>query len=189
MNKSALRKVYKEKRLLLTNEIMRSYDEQILSRIKEYQFKTPTYFLSYFPIAHHHEPDTKLVTNYIKKQFIGTTLCYPRINETSGLMDAIALNEATIFNKNNYHISEPANGEIIPADKINIILVPLLAFDIQGHRIGYGKGFYDKYMANCNSNTLKIGLSYFPPIDIIDDANEYDIPLNLCFTPSDVYEF
>ena len=189
MNKSALRKEYKEKRLLLTDNLIQTYDQQILSKVKSHHFKAPAFFLTYFPIAHHKEPDTIVITNYIKNHFSGATLCYPRINEATGLMDAIAVNKYTIFHKNKYQISEPTNGEVIPPNEINLILVPLLVFNKQGYRVGYGKGYYDKYMANCNPDTIKVGLSYFPPVDIIDDTNEYDLPLNLCFTPSDVYEF
>jgi len=62
-------------------------------------------------------------------------------------------------------------------------------FHKNGFRIGYGKGFYDRYLSQCRSECLKIGFSYFEPLDTIDDANEFDVPLNLCVTPTTVYVF
>ena len=73
--------------------------------------------------------------------------------------------------------------------RINMIFVPLLSFDKNGYRVGYGKGFYDRYLSQCRGDCLKIGFSYFEPLDAIDDTNEFDVPLNLCVTPTTVYVF
>jgi 5-formyltetrahydrofolate cyclo-ligase len=67
--------------------------------------------------------------------------------------------------------------------------VPLLAFDEKGFRVGYGKGFYDRFLKQCKDGGIKIGLSYFNPIDTIEDAGEFDVPLNFCITPQKVYVF
>jgi 5-formyltetrahydrofolate cyclo-ligase len=75
-----------------------------------------------------------------------------------------------------------------PAD-IDMILVPLLAFDKKGYRVGYGKGFYDKYLADCRKNCIKAGFSYFDPVDEIADKGDFDVPLDLCITPQSVYVF
>jgi len=69
------------------------------------------------------------------------------------------------------------------------VLVPLLSFDKKGFRVGYGKGFYDRFLMQCKSDCIKIGLSYFDPIDVIDDADEFDVPLDFCITPQKVYVF
>ena len=64
-----------------------------------------------------------------------------------------------------------------------------VAFDEKGFRIGYGKGFYDKYLADCSIDCLKVGFCYFEPVDSIEDSKEFDVPLNLCITPQNVYVF
>ena len=70
-----------------------------------------------------------------------------------------------------------------------MVILPLLAFDQQGYRVGYGKGFYDKFLSGCREDCLKVGFSYFEPIETIDDCNEFDVPLDLCITPQNVYVF
>jgi 5-formyltetrahydrofolate cyclo-ligase len=64
------------------------------------------------------------------------------------------------------------------------MFVPLLAFDVNGHRVGYGKGFYDQYLAKCSSKIIKIGLSLFDEPSIIDEVESTDIPLDIIITPT-----
>jgi 5-formyltetrahydrofolate cyclo-ligase len=68
-----------------------------------------------------------------------------------------------------------------------MVLVPLLAFDRQGFRVGYGKGFYDRFLQNLS--TLKIGLSFFDADEDIDDVHAYDIQLDQCITPNKIVTF
>ena len=90
---------------------------------------------------------------------------------------------------NAFGIAEPASGAIIEPDEIDLALVPLLAFDERGYRAGYGKGYYDKFLSQCRADLVKIGISFFEPVDTIDDINQFDIFLNYCVTPQRVYEF
>ena len=72
---------------------------------------------------------------------------------------------------------------------IEIIIVPLLVFDKSGHRVGYGGGYYDRFMNDIKNDVIKVGLSLFDPVDKISDINEKDIPLNFVVTPSRTYKF
>ena len=87
------------------------------------------------------------------------------------------------------NIYEPDKGDPVLANEIDIIFVPLLAFEDNGYRVGYGKGFYDIYLAECREDCIKAGFCYFDPLDSIDDLDEFDVPLNLCITPKNVYVF
>jgi 5-formyltetrahydrofolate cyclo-ligase len=69
------------------------------------------------------------------------------------------------------------------------VIVPLLCFDRRGHRVGYGKGFYDRYLQKCRPDCIKAGLSFFDPVDLIDDTYADDIPLDICVTPSETFRF
>ncbi|MEP6514110.1 MAG: 5-formyltetrahydrofolate cyclo-ligase, partial [Parafilimonas sp.] len=86
-------------------------------------------------------------------------------------------------------ITEPVKGEIINPQIIDIVFVPFLICDKQGYRVGFGKGFYDKFLPQCRKDIIKTGFSYFEPVDKIEDAQSFDVPLNYCITPHSIYEF
>ena len=84
---------------------------------------------------------------------------------------------------------EPAGGKPVSEDQIDVVIVPLLVFDEKGNRVGYGKGFYDRFLSRCREDVIKIGLSFFDAEKRIDDTDEFDIPLTYCITPGKIYEF
>ena len=99
------------------------------------------------------------------------------------------LTDSTLFRKNNWNIPEPVDGILINEKQIDVVFIPLLAFDKKGNRVGYGKGFYDNFLQKCDKKVLKIGLSLFEPEEEITDIEEHDIPLDFCVTPTQIYEF
>ncbi len=99
-------------------------------------------------------------------------------------MTHFLLTDNTKIKKNEYNIPEPITGLNVPTEMIDVVFVPLLAYDKQGNRVGYGKGFYDKFLSECNPNVIKIGLSFFEPEEKIEDLFENDIQLNFCVLPS-----
>ena len=72
---------------------------------------------------------------------------------------------------------------------IDVVFVPLLAFDKLGHRVGYGKGFYDKFLRGCRPKIIKIGLSFFEIEKPIEDTHLNDVNLDYCVTPKHIYMF
>ena len=98
-----------------------------------------------------------------------------------------SLNTEFVINK--LGIREPIADVEFDKSLIEIIIVPLLVFDRKGHRVGYGGGYYDRFMSNAPKNVVKIGLSLFEPIDEISDINQNDIELNFVVTPSKTYSF
>jgi 5-formyltetrahydrofolate cyclo-ligase len=101
----------------------------------------------------------------------------------------VLVNDDTVYEENDYSIAEPVNGIDISAEDIDAVFVPLLCFDSKGYRVGYGKGFYDRFLSNCREDVIRIGFSYFEAVDSIEDINEFDVPLNICITPNKLYEF
>ena len=85
--------------------------------------------------------------------------------------------------------SRTGEGELVSCEKIDAVLIPLLCFDKKGFRVGYGKGFYDRFLQNCPSNCLKIGLSHYEAIEEIEDVNEFDVRLDYCLTPNETVKF
>ena len=99
------------------------------------------------------------------------------------------LTYSTTIKSIDWGILEPIDGIPIENSKIEVVFIPLLCFDKQGHRVGYGAGYYDNFLGDCNPETVKIGLSLFEVEKDIDDIYKGDIPLNYCVTPQEVYRF
>ena len=104
-------------------------------------------------------------------------------------MEGVLIDEETIYTTNELGITEPKTGAVVLPEQIDMVLVPLLVFDLSGYRVGYGKGYYDRFLEKCREDCLLVGLSYFEPIENISDTHEFDIPLTLGITPTSVYEF
>ena len=189
MTKAEARKSYMEKRLALSVVERAKLDDLLLIQLQKIELPFVTFLLSYWPIEQNREPNTHLFSDYIEFQNPELITCYPKTNFSKGLMNAFQINDDTKFRKNQYNIYEPEDGEMVNPGGIDMIFVPLVSFDKYGYRVGYGKGFYDRYLPQCRSECLKIGFSYFEPLDKIDDKNEFDVPLNLCVTPANTYVF
>jgi len=189
MLKTEARDLYRKKRLDLSATERIKLDDLLLIQLQTVQLPFITFLLSYWPIEQNHEPNTHLFTDYLEFQNPELIICYPKTNFVDHTMQSVQTDDDTRFRKNKYDLYEPEDGLVVNHAGMDMIFVPLLSFDKNGYRVGYGKGFYDRYLSQCRSDCLKIGFSYFEPLDGIDDTNEFDVPLNLCVTPSSVYVF
>ncbi len=189
MLKAEARKIYKEKRLSLSSTERVKMDDLLLIQLQTIQLPFITFLLSYWPIEQNREPNTHLFSDYVEFQNPDLIICYPKTNFEDQTMKSMQTNDDTRFRKNMYDLYEPEDGVAVNHAGIDMVFVPLLSFDNNGYRVGYGKGFYDRYLSQCRNDCLKIGFSYFEPISKIDDTNEFDVPLNLCVTPTTVYAF
>ena len=95
------------------------------------------------------------------------------------------LNDILTFNKLKFY--EPKQKSI--QKNPSLILVPMLAFDKKGVRLGYGKGFYDRFLSNLSKKTIKIGLSLYEPENYIEGIDENDIKIDYCVTPNKIFSF
>ena len=112
---------------------------------------------------------------------------FPRvISAANGTMEMVL---AVEFANSVWGIPEPVGGTVLKPTDLDIVLIPLLAFDKNGHRVGYGKGFYDRYLLNCRPDCLKIGISLFDPVDLIEEVESHDIPLDIAICPAKLYDF
>jgi 5-formyltetrahydrofolate cyclo-ligase len=189
MLKREARKLYKEKRMKLSEAERVKLDDLMLIQFQAVELPFLQSLLSYWPIEENNEPDTHLFTEFLKFRNPELKTCYPVSDFTAMTMQAIATDIDTPFEKRELNIHEPDKGDPVPAVELDMIFVPLLAFDGEGYRIGYGKGFYDRYLAECREDCIKAGFCYFEPLDSIDDRNEFDVPLDLCITPQNIYVF
>lgn len=190
MLKNELRKLFKKKRLELSQTERIKQDDLLLIQLQNLYFDSETEILmSYWPIERHFETNTLLYTNYLEHSIPGLKVTFPVINAETSEMQAVLVHEETDFIENEYGIPEPEEGERIENIEIDLVFVPLLAFDKAGYRVGYGKGFYDRFLQKCREDIITIGFSYFDPVDEIEDRNQFDVPLKYCITPHKIYEF
>lgn len=189
MLKKEARESYRKKRMALSESERTKLDDLLLIQFQTIELPFLHSLLSYWPIEENHEPDTHLFTEFLKFRNPELKVCYPVSDFVTGIMKAVVTDIDTPFTKTELNIYEPSGNEIIAAGEIDMVFVPLLAFDKKGYRVGYGKGFYDKYLRGCNKDCIKAGFSYFEPIPSINDRNEFDVPLDFCITPQTVYVF
>jgi 5-formyltetrahydrofolate cyclo-ligase len=189
MTKQQLRKQYKAARLAIEGHKRLQYDDLMLLQFQQMYFEEVTTLLTYWPMSNMAEPNMHLYNGYMRHMYPGLQQCFPKTNSNFTAMDAIAIHEETVYVTNDKGITEPKNGLLVAPTSIDLIFVPLLVCDEQGYRVGYGKGFYDKFIAQCRAEVLLVGFSYFLPVKAIADVDEWDIPLHYCITPERIIDF
>ena len=187
MNKDQLRKKYKSLRAVLSQEEVESKSIYIANQLLKLPIWDKTYYHLFLSINNKKEIDTEHILHILfaknkeivvsKSNFKNNTLCH------------FLLTENTKLKVTSYGIPEPINGLPVPENMIDVVFVPLLAFDKKGNRVGYGKGFYDDFLFKCKAETIKIGMSFFEAEDKIVDVYDGDFPLDYCVTPTQIYNF
>ena len=189
ITKATLRNTYKKRRRELTDKERLKLDDLILIQFQKLILRDVHSILSYWPIKSHYEINTFPITDYLSFKIPGLRICFPKTDFAQTKLQAVEVEKETAFEINHSGIGEPVNGELIFPEELDMVLVPMLAYDKKGYRVGYGKGFYDRYLQLCRRNIIKVGFSYFEPEDAIPEVSEFDIPLNLAITPQCIYEF
>jgi 5-formyltetrahydrofolate cyclo-ligase len=188
MNKDELRKKYLTKRLALSESEHRELSLRIFDTFfQSIDLSTIQTLHIYLPIESKSEPDTLLIINRIKKEFPQVRLVIPKVNGNE--LDCVFYEGPTQLEKTKWGMIEPKQGEHANPHHIDMVIVPLLAVDKQGHRIGYGKGYYDRFLKLCRPDCLKIGISFFEPEESIAEKSNHDVLLNACLTPEHCITF
>ncbi|MUH37754.1 5-formyltetrahydrofolate cyclo-ligase [Zobellia amurskyensis] len=187
MLKKDLRSLYKNKRDLIDDESLTNSSLSIANGLLKLPVWSHDYYHIFLPISENKEIDTTFILSILQGKDKNVVL--PKVvNKTT--LEHYLLTDSTRLKKNEWNIPEPVDGIEVPIRKIDVVFIPLLAFDKNGNRVGYGKGFYDRFLAECREDVIKIGLSLFPAEEeLITDTFSNDIPLNFCVTPSTTYSF
>jgi 5-formyltetrahydrofolate cyclo-ligase len=186
MLKSEIRKELLAKRKMLSESDCMKLDDLLLIQLQKLDWSTTAILGSFYPLEHQSEPNSFLLVKYLKYILPELQVAYP-IAAPDFSMDFYE--ETDTLNVNKWGIHEPLPFNKIEPNILDTVLVPLVGFDQNGHRIGFGKGFYDRYFARCSKNIRRIGISYFEPVPKIIDTHQFDVPLTHCITPWTSYEF
>ena len=187
MLKKDLRKKYKDLRNKLTENQLEKKSLAIANQLVQIDIWNKTYYHLFLPIEEQKEVNSEYLLNILQAKDKEIVISKSDFATTS--MTHYLLTDNTKIKKNEYNIPEPINGLPVPTEMIDVVFVPLLAYDKLGNRVGYGKGFYDKFLMECKPNVIKIGLSFFEPEELIEDIFENDVKLDYCVTDEKVICF
>ena len=191
MYKKHLRKEFLQKRLLLSKKTIEKYSIEIKSKLfKLLNFDKVKTIHIYLPFETKNEINTFYIINKIIEKYPNISIIIPKMDFKSKIIINYYY-QSNLLKKNKIAILEPRDNLsehfIFPKDKlIDIFIIPLLISDKKGNRVGYGKGYYDKLLANY-PKSIKIGLSLFEPINQINDINKYDIKMDYVILPDNFY--
>ncbi|MEC7770605.1 MAG: 5-formyltetrahydrofolate cyclo-ligase [Bacteroidota bacterium] len=187
MLKRELRKKYKKLRAEISPTKASDLSLILVNTLLQIPIWDFFYFHTFLSIEEKNEVDTLPLITLLQGK--DKNVVVPKvIGENT--MENYLLTDNTSLKLSDWGVPEPVDGIEVPESKIDVVFVPLLAFDLQGNRVGYGKGFYDTFLNKCRKETVKIGLSFFnAEDDPIFDVNENDVKLDYCITPERIYEF
>lgn len=188
MTKDEARKEFLQKRLALAEAEYQQLNFQLYNQFfTQIDLAFVKCIHIFLPIETKREPDTWPIIDRIRREFPHIRISIPKV--VGDYLENIYFEGLHQLKKNKWGILEPEQGVPTPTEKIDMVVVPLLAFDKNGHRVGYGKGFYDKFLAECLIHCKRVGISFFQPIEEIEDIGDNDIALTECFTPTDFLSF
>lgn len=187
MTKAELREKYRQLRQQLSPGQLETLSEQIVENALR-NFQLEDKFVSLFlPIERQREVNTYLL--WERAVGIGAKVAVPRTNFANLEMRHYLFESIDQLEMNEKGIPEPKKGKPVAADKFDFVFVPLLAIDSHGNRVGYGKGFYDRFLRKCNNQCMFIGLHYFEPEGRIEDILPTDVKMHAVVTPAGVIRF
>ena len=184
MNKEILRQTFLEKRKFLTKEEYKRRNEEIFTNFFDLVSLDKIKVIhTFLPITAQQEVDTWPIVHELNEEWKFIRLCVSKTITTENRLEHYYFHEKDPLKNNGWGIPEPIWGEKVEVKDIDMVLVPLIVFDKKGNRIGYGKGYYDKFLSECREDVIKVGLSLSPPLDEILYCDALDVPLDFFITP------
>ena len=181
MKKQELRALYKQKRKDLTEIQIKGLQENIYQQIYNLDLSTVKNVHLFLSMPKFKEIDTAPLITYFRNK--NKRIVVSKCNFKDNTLSHFYLEEDTVLSLNKFGVLEPVAAELVEENKLDLIFIPLLISDDKKFRVGYGKGFYDRFLSNCRKDAKFIGLNFFPPIKAIEDKNEFDIPLHQVIYP------
>lgn len=143
-------------------------------------------FHLFLPIRSKKEIDTSYLQAELRLR--DKEIVAPRVSG-NGELAHFLITPQTRFETSRWGIPEPTDAREVTPDSLDVVFLPLLAFDNEGYRVGYGGGYYDRFLSKCREDVLTVGLSFFGPVPAIDDLHDGDLQMHYAVTPERTYEF
>ncbi len=173
MEKSDIRRKIKAMRSMMLDMEKAQAAEEVFARLEN----TAAFMLAEKILMYHSLPDELPTHRFLDKWKEKKRFFLPRVNGVN--LDILPYDESRL-ELGSFHIEEPIGNDIVDADDIELIVVPAVAYDRRGNRLGRGKGFYDRLLAT--TQATKIGVGYeFQLVDEIP-AEKHDVPMDMVIT-------
>lgn len=183
MKKKELRKIYKQKRTDLSKTEIDKFQKNIYKQVSELDFSSVENIHIFLPILRQKEINTYPIIQFLQAK--NKTIVISKSNFKTNTLQHFIFDANTKIEVNEWGIPEPVNAQEISVKEIDLVFVPLLVSDKKNYRVGYGKGFYDRFLSECKPSIKTIGLNFFTPINKIEDVNKYDIALGEVLFPKE----
>ncbi len=186
MTKSELRIKYKKLRSFLSKEEINTKSIAIANQLLQMDIWHYENYHIFLPIYSQNEINTEFILHILQGK--DKNIIISKSNFENLTLQHFLLTDNTILKNNSWGIPEPEGGITVNSKSIDLVFCPLLAYDLKGNRVGYGKGFYDRFLTESKPKKV-IGLSFFPPEKTISNIVNEDYRLDSCILPDKIYEF
>jgi 5-formyltetrahydrofolate cyclo-ligase len=189
--KKALRAELLARRMALSEADVAAYSRQIFERWRNrFSLKRIGFFHCFQSMPHRHEVDSHDFIDFVRSRHPQVHVVVPVIDPVNKVLRHAYVHDDVEMRQNRWGIKEP----YMPVDfvhpvQIDMVIVPLLGFDDRGHRLGYGAGYYDRFLALTRPACIKIGIC-FETGHVPTLPNEpHDIPLDFVVTEQTIIRF
>jgi len=180
MTKHVIRQELLARRNLLAETECRLWSQQAQQRLIDSDcFKAAQVLALYSPI--NNEVQTALL--FDAAGAVRKRVCYPRTHSES--LEFVEVAELQALKAGRFGVAEPQTGVPLPVTEIDLLVVPGVAFDRTGHRLGYGKGFYDRELERVTNTTISVGLCFGFQLCARLPREAHDQPVQFVVTESE----
>jgi 5-formyltetrahydrofolate cyclo-ligase len=186
MLKEELRLLYLQLRSELSHQAIDNASLSIANQALSLPIWSFNYYHIFLQISRKKEVNTQYLLTVLSGK--DKNIVIPKVLKGNNIANYLLTDNSRLI-ENQWGIPEPVEGVQVDDEKVDVVFLPLLAFDSRGHRVGYGRGFYDAFLSKCRKDVIKVGLSLFDPGPDINDLYAGDIAMDYCITPQKVYAF
>lgn len=173
MEKNDIRRKIKALRTMMLDIEKAQAAEEVFARLEN----TAAFMLAEKILMYHSLPDELPTRRFLAKWKERKHFYLPRVNGVN--LDILPYDESKL-ELGSFHIEEPSGNDSVDAADIEMVVVPAVAYDARGNRLGRGKGFYDRFLAS--TPAVKVGVGYdFQLLDEIP-AEPHDVPMDIVIT-------
>ncbi|MCM1490073.1 MAG: 5-formyltetrahydrofolate cyclo-ligase [Muribaculum sp.] len=180
MEKSEIRRNIKRLRMMLSEMEKEEAASEVFAQLE----KTAAFMMAQNILMYHSLPDELSTISFLKKWKDRKNFFLPRVNGVN--LDLLPYIESEL-ERGAFDIEEPQGSELANVEDIDLMIIPAVAFDRRGNRLGRGKGFYDRLLAT--SRATKIGVGY--EFQLMEElpSEKHDVPMDMVITQYSYLKF